>query len=327
VPVVTLIANPASGRGRGARLIPRARAAFAAEGIRDVRLTERPGDETRLVRAALDDGAETLAVLGGDGTWSKCAAALAASGSEARIAFLRGGTGNDFAKNFPAPSGDYRAMAKLCAGAHELRLVDMGYVESDGQRDPFLNVAGFGFDVAVLEDTQRSGALSGKSVYVAAALRNLLRYDGMDHLAPALGSSRRRSMMLVFSNGFNFGGAFRIAPGARVDDGLLDLVDVGDVRGLARLPLLLRAIRGTHLSHPRVECSRAEAFDLRFPAPPSYECDGELRRAQTADVRVACERGAIRVMAGAVPAGPPGFAGSSAIAGAAPGSSSRGRAP
>lgn len=305
MPVVTLIANPASGRGRGAHLIPRAREAFAREGIRDVRLTAGPGDEARLVNAALDDGTQVIAVLGGDGTWSKCAAALATSGSSASIALLRGGTGNDFAKNFPAPAGDFTAMARLCNGAHEVRLVDMGCVESDGQSDPFLNVAGFGFDAAVLEETMRGGALSGYAVYVAAALRNLLRYPGLDLSVRELGPSARRAMMIVFSNGSNFGGAFRIAPDARVDDGLLDLVEVGDVRGLARLPVFLRVIRGTHLAHPRVSAAQAAAFDLRFAEPPSYECDGELHRARSAAVRVRCVRGAIRVMAGAVPGATP----------------------
>ena len=324
---VTLIANPASGRGLGARLIPRARAAFAGEGVRDVRLTTHPGDESRLVHAALDDGATLIAVLGGDGTWSKCAAALAASGSTASIAFLRGGTGNDFAKNFTAPAGDFAAMARLCTGAHEVRVTDMGRVESDDQSDAFLNVAGFGFDVAVLEQTLRGGVLSGYAVYIAAAIRSLLGYKGIDIGVHPLRPSMRRALMLVVSNGSHFGGAFRIAPEARVDDGLLDLVSVGDIRGLARMALLLRVVRGTHGAHPQVRCARADAFHLRFANPPDYECDGELYRALSPEVSVRCVRGAIRVMAGAATGAPPHSAGSSASAGAARASASRHRAP
>ena len=127
--------------------------------------------------------------------------------------------------------------------------------------------------------------------------------------------------MLAFSNGHSFGGAFRIAPQALVDDGCLDLVDVGDGGGAARLALLLAVIRGTHLSHPLVRTTRAPTFELRFAEPPAYECDGELRRALSRDVRVRCEPGAIRVMAGAVPGAAPGSAGSSATAGAAQASS------
>ncbi len=296
---VALIANPASGRGRAARLIPRARAAFAREGITDFRLTTHAGDEARVVGEALQDGVHTIAVLGGDGTWGKCAAALAESGADARIAFLRGGTGNDFAKNFPAPSGDYAAMARLCAGPSVEWRVDMGRLEGDGHTDLFLNVAGFGFDVAVLEDSLRGGNLTGNAVYVVAALRTILSYPGLDVCVDAPGERSRTAMMLVVSNGRNFGGAFRIAPNARVDDGALDLVEVGDVRGLSRVPLLLRALWGAHLSHPAVTTRQAAAFTLRFAGPPSWEGDGDLRRARSDEVRVSCVRGALRVIAGA----------------------------
>lgn len=296
---VVLIANPASGRGRASRLIPRARDAFAGEGVTDVRLTTHPGDEARVVREALNDGAGTIAVLGGDGTWGKCAAALAESGADARMAFLCGGTGNDFAKNLPAPSRDYAAMARLCTGSSAEWRVDLGRVESDGHADFFLNVAGFGFDVAVLEEVLRGGNLTGNAVYVVAAIRTLLSYPGLDVRVDAAGAGSRLAMMLVVSNGRNFGGAFRIAPDARVDDGVLDVVEVGDVRGLGRVPLLLRALSGAHISHPSVSTRQASSFTLRFAAPPSWEGDGDLRLARSDEVRVSCVSGALRVIAGA----------------------------
>lgn len=304
---VVLIANPASGRGRGARLIPQARAAFVQQGFTDVRLTQASGDEARLVRAALDDGATTIAVLGGDGTWSKCAAALADSRADCRMTFLHAGTGNDFAKNFPAPARDFSAMARLIAGPCDEWRVDMGRVESANGGDWFLNVAGFGFDAAVLESTMRGGALKGNAVYIAAALQQLLGYRGVDvaisspdAASNGEASSRdlRRAMMLVFSNGRNFGGAFRIAPDALVTDGLLDLVRIGDVRGLARLPLFLRAIRGAHVSHREVAVQRSHSFSLVFIAPPAFEVDGELLRAPSREVTVRSVPGVLRVVAG-----------------------------
>lgn len=262
----------------------------------DLRITEQPGDEARLVREALDSGADTLAVLGGDGTWSSCAAALAASGADARIAFLAGGTGNDFAKNIPAPAHDPRAMAQLIQGGGVDWRVDMGRVDSESRSDWFLNVLGFGFDVAVLERIARGGRLTGPAVYVSAALPLLFSFPGLAiHLDEA--RSRERATMLVVSNGANFGGAFRIAPQARVDDGLLDLVRIGDVRGVARLPLFARTMYGAHLTHPRVTTARAQSFHLRFDTAPSYEVDGELRRANADELRVRCAPGAIRVLA------------------------------
>jgi len=294
--VIVVITNPASGRGHGARALPGVRAAFGAVGVHDVRVTPNEGREQRAVRDALDDGATTIAIVGGDGTWGRCAAALVESGADAKMAFLSGGTGNDFAKNLGAPARDYEAMARLVTGPHRELRVDLGCIAHEGGRDLFLNVAGFGFDVAVLERILRGGRLSGPAVYVAAAARELFAYHGFNLRRD--GAAARRAMMVVISNGLNFGGAFRIAPAARVDDGLLDFIEIGDVRGLARLPLLARALRGAHLTHPRVTADRAAHADLRFDAPPAYDIDGEMRRATSTDVRVSSLRGALRVVAG-----------------------------
>lgn len=293
---IVVLVNPASGRGAGARLLPKIRALFAAHGITDVRTTSAPGDEARVIGEAVRDGAETIAVVGGDGTWGKSAVALARLGSPARMAFLANGTGNDFAKNLPTPATDHAAMAALIArGTQEVR-VDLGDV--DGQW--FLNVAGFGFDVEVNVATAASSSwLRGYAVYIVTALRLLFRYRGFLATADVFGDrAPTMRMMLVISNGKNFGGAFLIAPSARVDDGLLDFVSIGDVHNLARLPLFVRAFRGAHLSHPGVTALRAATARLRFDAPPLVEVDGDMYQAKSADVRVAVVPQALRVLVG-----------------------------
>lgn len=293
---VVVLINPASGRGAGARLLPRLRATFARHGITDVRTTRAPGDEARIVQDAVRDGAETIAVAGGDGTWGKSAVALARLGSPARMAFLANGTGNDFAKNLPSPGTDHEAMAAIVAnGTREVR-VDLGDVDGAW----FLNVAGFGFDVAVNVATASSASwLRGNAVYIATALSQLFRYRGFMATADVFGDrAPTMRMMLVISNGKNFGGAFLIAPAARIDDGLLDFVSIGDVHNFARLPLFLRAIRGAHMTHPHVRAARAASALLRFDAPPLVEVDGEMYQATSADVRVGIVPQALRVLVG-----------------------------
>lgn len=292
----TVIVNPASGRGAGARRLPRLVARFAEHGITDIRTTNAPGDEARVVADAVRDGAETIAVAGGDGTWGKCAVALAQLGSPARMAFLASGTGNDFAKNFPTPASDHEAMAALVARGTREQRVDLGSVDDQW----FLNVAGFGFDVAVNAATvDRRGWLRGQTVYIAAALRLLFRYRGFDACADVFGDVvPRRRMMLVISNGKNFGGAFLIAPAAQVDDGALDFVSVGDIHGVARVPLFLRALRGAHLEHPAVAAARAAHATLTFATPPAFELDGDLHQAASHVVRVGTIPRVLRVLVG-----------------------------
>lgn len=265
----------------------------------DVRVTTRRGDETTLVRAALDDGADTIVVLGGDGTWGRCAGSVldAGAGGAVRLAFLAAGTGNDFAKALGAPAHDAEAMAALVADASVAHTVDAGKLESGGRVHWFLNVAGFGFDAVVLEDLVGRGARGGTAGYVVAALRRLLGYEGFAFTEGGPQGESRLAMMMVFSNGPNFGGTFRIAPHARVDDGLLDQVIVGNVTGVARLPLFLQAMRGAHIHHRRVRAARRPWFLLTFSGPPVCDLDGELVRLASRDVTVRCVPAAIRAVA------------------------------
>ena len=294
-----VVLNPAAGRGRGAKLLPRVREAFAQAGGAAVRVTERRGDEARLVSEALRSGATTIVAVGGDGTWGRCASAVLDAGANdaVRLAFLTGGTGNDFAKNLDAPTRDPAAMAALVSDPSVERLADAGVIESGGARHWFLNVAGFGFDAVVLEDTTRGGALGGYVVYIAAALRRLVGYPGFAYTEGGSQGASRVAMMLVFSNGRNIGGAFRIAPDARIDDGLLDCVEIGDVHGLARIPLFARALRGAHLAHPRVRARRRSHFALAFTGAPWCDLDGELVQLASRDCDVRAVPRALRVVA------------------------------
>jgi diacylglycerol kinase (ATP) len=296
---VRVLWNPASGRGRGARRAGDLVSAFASQSHCDSRHTQSAGDEARLVHEAIADGVETIVVAGGDGTWSKCAVALARAGSPARMAFVAAGTGNDFAKNLRAKAKDPRAIAALVAatdGQAVERRVDLGRVDDAW----FLNVAGFGFDVACLEASTRIPVLRGPPVYVAAALKELFAFDGLESrisgvhgIAP---NDWARRLMMVFSNGRDFGGTFRIAPPARVDDGCLDAVIFADGPVQHRLPLLARAIAGTHLSDPVVRHTAASEFTVTFRGPTFYELDGELGQTNGPTATVACVPGALRVL-------------------------------
>ena len=297
--VIRLLANPAAGRGRGFRALPAARAAFAAVGVEDVRLTAGPGDEARLVREALDDGCTTLAVLGGDGTWSKAAAALASAGAGAcRLAPLAAGSGNDFVKSAGLPARDYARMAALAVGAGARR-IDLGRLRSGGQERLFLNVAGFGFDAAVLAYMERVTWLGGDALYLYAALRQLFGFRGAEARVRMAGADAgwATRLLIAVGNGRHFGGSFAICPDARLDDGLLDVVLVGDMGAARRLAVFGAATRGRHVEAPEATAWRAPAVTLEFRAPPLYDADGELHRAPGAEVALDVVPGALTLVA------------------------------
>lgn len=294
---VCVIVNPAAGRGRGARALPAVRDAFAAVGVTDVRLTTGKANEREIATQAIADGATTLVAVGGDGTWSNVANGLLAAGAgdSVRLAVIAAGTGNDFAKTAGAPASDFVATAKLVAEGVETR-VDVGQIEDHF----FLNIAGFGFDIAVLEDIPSIPYLKGDAVYIYSALRQLVGYGGVDIdiTSPKGRRGPARHLMLILANAKNFGGAFRIAPDASLTDGALDAISIHDASAWRRLKLFGAAAKGTHVAHPEVVTETASEFTMHFAAPPAYEVDGEYhRQARSADVHVRCIPGALRVVA------------------------------
>ena len=290
---VCVIVNPASGRGRGARTLPAIREAFAAVGVTEIRESEAREGERAVATRAIADGFTTLVACGGDGTWGNVANGILASGADVRLALIAAGTGNDFAKTVGAPMNDIPLTAKLAVDGPDTR-VDVGKIEDQF----FLNIAGFGFDIAVLEDIPKIPLLRGEAVYIVSALRQIIGYGGVDIdvSTSARARGKLRHLMLVIANAKNFGGAFKIAPEASLSDGKLDAIAIYDAPALKRLGLFAAAVKGTHTSKAGVNVEQAAKFTLSFGAPPAYETDGEYRRAKSASLDVICIPGALRVV-------------------------------
>jgi len=290
---VCVIINPASGRGRGAKAEGAIRRAFASVGVTDIRTTSAKGDEQLVALRAIEDGVGTIVAVGGDGTWGNVANAIIRSGADVRLALCAAGTGNDFAKTLGVPSTDFAATARLAVEGPDTR-VDVGQIE----HRYFLNVTGFGFDIAVLEDIENISWLKGDALYKYSALRQLFRFPGVsiDVSSAAKARGSEQHLMLIIANGKNFGGAFRIAPDASVTDGCLDAIAIAVAPPLRRMKLFGAAGKGAHVAFPEVSTEQAPCFTLEFSAPPAYETDGEYNRASSSRLEVRCVPGALRVV-------------------------------
>ncbi len=295
---IFVIANPAAGGGRGAEVLEDVVGATAPRGNVVVSVTRGPGDETKLAQRAVARGARALIAVGGDGTWSKVAAALLQSERRPPLALIAAGTGNDLAKTGGAPAHDVaRTLALIDAG--ETMRVDAGTVEGRF----FLVCCGFGFDTVVLQRMQSVRGLRGSARYLYAALRELPGYPGFEaSLAGEPGSeppsdAPRRLLLLVIANARHYGGAFKIAPNADLSDGLLDAIALAPLKTLGRAGLLLSAMRGAHVWSPAVTEYQQPFFDLKFAAQPVYNLDGDLYQARSRMLRVECLPGALEVFA------------------------------
>jgi diacylglycerol kinase (ATP) len=256
------------------------------------------GDEAAIAHRALESGFRTLVAVGGDGTWSNIGNAILRSGHSAHLGLVAGGTGCDLAKTLGVPARDVQAAARVVLGG-KTRTIDVGRIEDKY----FLNVAGFGFDIAVIEDARTVRWLSGDLVYLYSALRQLRAFPGFGVEVARDGEpgERHEHLMLIVANARIFGGGFQIAPDGEIDDGRLDAVSFLNMGLGRRLAIMGRLMKGTHEGQPEVRRSTAPSFRLRFDRPPAYETDGEWNQAASAELVIESVPRALSVL---VPAGP-----------------------
>jgi diacylglycerol kinase family enzyme len=152
----------------------------------------------------------------------------------------------------------------------------------------FLNIAGFGFDIAVLERSFRVKWLRGELLYLYCALLEMKAYPGFV-LASVLDDRPGPSgthMMVIVANAKKFGGGFAIAPEASLDDGEVDIVTFGDLGFFARFKAMGALMKGRHNDLPGIRTARARRAVFEFSAPPSFETDGEWRQAKTKSLAI-----------------------------------------
>ena len=280
---IFVVFNPHSGRGRGAQFVTPVLEALRETGEVGHALTAGPGDEARLATEAIGKGYRRIVAVGGDGTWSNVGNAILRSGVPAKLGLIPGGTGCDLAKSLGIPPRGVPACARIILGGHSRR-IDVGRIEDRY----FLNIAGFGYDVAVIEDSWTVGYLEGSALYLYCALRQLRSFRGFKVEMEADGVSRGTQdlLMMIVANARVFGGGFQIAPRADLEDGALDAMAFGNMGFFARLGIMARLLRGTHEGSPEVAVTRAGRLRFRFEKPPTYETDGEWNRARSAELSV-----------------------------------------
>jgi diacylglycerol kinase (ATP) len=290
---VYVVFNPHSGKGRGAQFVAPVLQGLAGAKRLEHGLTQGPGDEARLATEAIQRGFRRIVAVGGDGTWSNVGNAILRSGAPATLGLVPGGTGCDLAKTLGVPARDMAACCRIVlAGA--TRTIDVGRIEDKH----FLNIAGFGYDVAVLEDSWNVAYLEGGALYLYCALRQLGSYRGFPLEMEADGRPLGKIdlLMLIVANARIFGGGFQVAPHANVEDGKLEAVAFANMGFWGRASAIVRLLRGTHLKHPRVSSVSASRLVYRFAAPPAYETDGEWNQARSAEVVIEAVPKALRVL-------------------------------
>jgi diacylglycerol kinase (ATP) len=270
---IVVVANPTAGRGRSGTLIGKVDARLHELRIEHrIRVSESGADLERVARASAEEGADIVAVLGGDGSVNAVANGLLGTG--VALAVLPGGTGDDFAKGIGATT--IETAARLLV-APLIRPIDVIRVRAGAAERHFVNVAGAGFDSEVNETANAmTRSFGGTGTYVAAVLSTLRRFIPAryeiaidDEVIDVV------AMLAIVGNGRSYGGGMRVLPSASIIDGFLDVCIVEELSKAAFLRAFPKVFRGTHVRHPRVRTFRGKRVSMEADRGLQVYADGE----------------------------------------------------
>lgn len=266
------IVNPVSGAGRAAAMFEQVRAELDAAQIEyGFDYTTAPNHATELAKAALSSGCKLIAAVGGDGTTNEVAAAVI--GTDAVLAVLPFGTGNDFSKVVPVAKDVEGVVETFKNGI--VKNADAGQVNGR----PFINIAGFGFDVDVLRAAdQYKKRFNGLMPYLLGIIKALSHLKAMELCIEHDGEIKVvNAMIFTVGNGQYFGGGMRAVPMASPFDGYFDICYVDKINKLSFLTLLPGFMKGKHFKHTNiVHHIHTKEISVKCTGKYTLELDGEL---------------------------------------------------
>jgi diacylglycerol kinase (ATP) len=283
-----VIVNPESNKGR-----TRHRWAQIKEALKvflkefKYEFTEKPFQAIDISRAAIREGSELIVGVGGDGTINEIANGFfdgkTIINPKTVMGIVPSGTGCDFIRSLHIPSNLKKAMQVITQAPSPA--IDIGIASFQTRRGfkeerYFLNVADFGFGGEVLERMNQNRAKRKAASYLKSTLATFFHYKNKRIKIKVDGKEMPQAEYLIgaISNGQIFGKGMKIAPNARLDDELFDIILVKGMRVWEFLRNVWKIYAGTHLSHPKISFLQGKRIET-IPENPYeeilIEIDGE----------------------------------------------------
>jgi YegS/Rv2252/BmrU family lipid kinase len=295
---VCLIVNPAAGGGKAGRVAPAVEQALRGYGLSVRRVDTRDLDHARELAAEAAGNGETVVALSGDGLLGVLADVLREVPG-AILGVLPGGRGNDLARVLGIPEDPVAACATVAHGV--ARPIDLGLVSEarpDAPTQAFVGIASVGFDSDANRIANEAPAWLGGLVYAYGALRALVAWRPARFEIELDPPGERRAFTAFTVGACNskaYGGGMRAAPGALLDDGLLDVVVLESVSKLTFLTRILpKVFSGKHVNEPGVRVFQAAEVTISCERPFTMYADGDP--IGQLPVRVRALRGAVTML-------------------------------
>ncbi len=262
------IINPSSGSGTGGDRAGPIKEFMDDRGIdHEIRHTGRRGDAGRFAGDAAGSGFSHVVSVGGDGTSSEIVNAI--EGRDVIFTTVPSGSANDFSRTVGIPIEFKAALENVVSG--EVKKVDIGKL--DGRC--FINGLGVGLDGAVANRFKDLRFLGGFFGYLAGALIEAFSFSGFKAEVNAGGRVYRGKFLLAGASNGPTQGGIRLAPGASVTDGLLDVHLISDMKLIKRLVTLSKVLNAGHTEAREVNIVRSDRIKLTIDGEVPAHMDGE----------------------------------------------------
>ena len=288
-----IIVNPKSASGSTRDKWSLTASEFRAHfGPFSVAFTKSQGDGIKIAERAAKAGRKFIIACGGDGTINEVANGILNSGDDVELGVLPSGTGGDFRRTLGLPLTNREAAKALRDG--QTKLMDVGkatFQDHSGKEVSryFLNVSSVGLAADIVKRVKSAKvfdwlpveSMRGKANFAVSTLQEVLnldpefvrvRFDDGDE-------NTIQTIAFCIANSRYFGGGMMIAPNAQINDGLLDVINIGDI-STAKIFLNIYSIyAGTHHTIKEVKSTHAKRIEISAVDPGKQiflETDGEL---------------------------------------------------
>lgn len=257
-----------------------------------VAFTKSQGDGATIAERAAKDGRKFIIACGGDGTINEVANGIIRSGKDVELGVLPSGTGGDFRRTLGLPLSNREAAVALRNG--DTKLMDAGHVtfqDHDGEMVSryFLNISSVGLAASVIKRVKNTkifdwvplDGVRGKANFAMSALQEVIGPEAATVRVRIDGGEEKtvQTLCLCIANSRFFGGGMMIAPDAKINDGLLDIINVGDMSTAKIIANAYSLYKGTHLGITEVKSTLAKKIEITALDPSHeilLETDGEM---------------------------------------------------
>jgi diacylglycerol kinase (ATP) len=280
-----LVYNPHAAHGRAKTTLPAVLAAFSEAGAEvDLRTTVEPGHATRMVAEADFGACDAVVAAGGDGTLFEVLNGYYLNRSSRRVPLgvLPIGTGNAFARDLDLGNDGWHGAVRAIAASHTRRF-DVGRFTVAGRTMHYLNILGLGFVADVVDSASHMKLLGNMSYTIGVLLRTIALKPYRIRIEADGKVTDGENIFTEISN-TRYTSNFLMAPGASIEDGLLDVTMLGRMTRRRLLKCFPLIFTGEHVTLPEVRTFKARRIRVTTDAPKVLTPDGELLGATPVDI-------------------------------------------